>query len=121
MLSKPSSPNHENTLLWLLKIISGVLIIVILGIHLVVNHLVAPGGLLTYRDVVAYFQNPLVLVMEAVFLACAVSHSLMGLRAILMDLNPPARLVTLIDRLFLLLGVSAVFYGIWLLWAVSRG
>ena len=115
-----SSAPRENTLLWLFKIISGLLIVLILGVHLTVNHLVAPGGLLTYRDVVTYFRNPWVILMESLFLVCAVSHSLLGLRAIWLDLNPPARVLKITDRLMVGLGAATVIYGIWLLWAVSR-
>ena len=113
------SSNQENGLLWLLKIGSGVLILVILGIHLVVNHLVAQNGLLTYEDILAYFQNPWVIIMETVFLVTAVTHALSGLRSIVLDLNPPARLMMWINRLFVGFGLLAVIYGFWLLLVVS--
>ena len=121
MLPLSPSPSRENGLVWLFKIISGVLMIVILGIHLVVNHLLAPGGLLTYRDVVVYFKNPLVIIMETVFLCCAVFHSLLGMRAIFLDLNPSLRLINWVDRLFLAFGGSVIVYGFWLLLTVSHG
>jgi len=95
------------------------LILVILGIHLVVNHLVARNGLLTYDDIVAYFQNPWVIVMETVFLVTAVTHALSGLRSIVLDLNPPARLMLWINRLFVGFGFLVVIYGVWLLLVVS--
>ena len=54
---RPAPKPGENTWLWLLKIASGVFIFALLVIHLVVNHFIAPEGLLTYADVVRYFQN----------------------------------------------------------------
>ena len=52
MIETKSSPKSgENSWLWLLKIVTGFLVVIILAIHLVVNHLVAPGGLLTYKEV----------------------------------------------------------------------
>jgi succinate dehydrogenase / fumarate reductase, membrane anchor subunit len=114
------SKNQENGLIWLLKILSGALIVLVLAVHLIVNHLVAKHGLLNYQDVVTYFQNPLVILMEAVFLICAVTHALSGLRSILLDLNPPERLLKAANVFFWVLGVGAVVYGVWLLLWVAR-
>jgi succinate dehydrogenase hydrophobic anchor subunit len=110
----PSKP-AENNFLWLLKIVAGLFIIILLGIHFVVNHLVAPGGLLTYADVISYYKNPIIPIMEGFFLVFVVSHAILGLRSILLDLDPgPARL-RWIDPVLLLLGLAATGYGIWLL------
>lgn len=112
----------ENTWLWLLKILTGILLVVLLGIHLVVNHFVSENGLLTYADVVAYYQNPIIPIMEICFLAAVVSHSLIGLRGIILDLNPSRSLLKIIDVVLVLGGVSVVIYGIWLVTViVSRG
>ncbi len=55
MLNNISSPKHnEGFWLWFSKIIAGLLVIVVLGIHFVINHAVAPGGLLSYEDVIRY-------------------------------------------------------------------
>jgi len=112
----------ENTWLWLLKILTGILLVILLGIHLVVNHFVSENGLLTYADVVAYYQNPIIPIMEICFLAAVVSHSLIGLRGIILDLNPSRSLLKIIDVVLVLGGVSVVIYGIWLVTViVSRG
>ena len=112
----------ENTWLWLLKILTGILLVVLLGIHLVVNHFVSENGLLTYADVVAYYQNPIIPIMEICFLAAVVAHSLIGLRGIILDLNPSRSLLKIIDVVLVLGGVSVVTYGIWLVSViVSRG
>lgn len=112
----------ENTWLWLLKILTGIFLVALLGIHLVVNHFVSENGLLTYADVVAYYQNPIIPIMEICFLAAVVSHSLIGLRGIILDLNPSRSLLKIIDVVLVLGGVSVVIYGIWLVTViVSRG
>lgn len=112
----------ENTWLWLLKILTGIFLVVLLGIHLVVNHFVSENGLLTYADVVAYYQNPIIPIMEICFLAAVVAHSLIGLRGIILDLNPSRSLLKIIDVVLVLGGVSVVIYGIWLVTViVSRG
>ena len=108
----------ENTWLWLLKILTGTLLVILLGIHLVVNHFIGEGGLLTYADVVAYYQNPIIPIMETCFLAIVVSHSLIGLRGILLDLKPSRSLLKVMDVIFVLGGISIVVYGIWLITVV---
>ncbi len=97
--------------LWLIKMATGVLIIVLLLVHFIVNHL-AEGGLLDYAGVIAYYSSPAIVAMEIAFLAVVVAHTLIGLRGILLDLNPPTRLMGIIDWLLVLLGIVAVVYGI---------
>ena len=112
----------ENTWLWLLKIVTGVLLVILLGIHLVVNHFIGDGGLLTYADVVAYYQNPIIPIMEIGFLATVVTHSLTGLRGIVLDLKPSRNFLRVFDVILVIAGISVVAYGIWLVSViVSRG
>jgi succinate dehydrogenase hydrophobic anchor subunit len=111
--------SSESGWVWLLKIVTGLLIVVILIIHLIVNHMLGTeGGLLTYADVVAYYQNPIIPIMEAVFLICVVSHCLIGLRGIIIDLNPSPKTLNGITWLLTGLGAAFVVYGIWLLMAI---
>ncbi len=117
----PAVPRpRENAWLWLYKIVAGILIVVLLGVHFVVNHLIAPTGLLTYADVVRYYNNPIVPVMEIAFLIFVVSHALVGLRSILLDLNPSPQLLRGLDILFFLTGIGFVGYGTWLIWVIAR-
>jgi succinate dehydrogenase / fumarate reductase membrane anchor subunit len=111
-VSAPKS--GENAWLWLIKIITGPLLVVLLGIHLVVNHFIGSTGLLTYADVIAYFKNPIIPVMEVVFLATVVTHSLIGLRSILLDLKPSRTALTVINWILAIIGVVSVSYGFWL-------
>lgn len=118
---KPSLPvkNHETALLWFIKILAGGFIFFFLVIHFIVNHLVAPGGLLTYQDVVKYYQNPGVLVMEGCFLTFILVHALLGLRSIILDMHPAPGLVKILDGALSFLGCATLIYGIWLLITVS--
>jgi succinate dehydrogenase hydrophobic anchor subunit len=108
--------------LWFLKILTGILIIVLLGVHFVVNHFITTNGLLTWADVVAYYRNPIVPIMEGLFLAFVVSHSLIGLRGIILDLNPSKAVMTFVNWLFSIAGIVAVAWGLYLITTiVSRG
>jgi len=107
---------------WLIKIFAGILIVFLLGIHFVVNHLVAPGGLLTYADVVAYYQHPAIVLMEIGFLVVVITHSFLGIRSIILDLNPSPAMLRAANMILLIVGSAAVIYGIWLaLTIASRG
>ena len=106
----------ENTWLWLIKIVTGPLLLVVLGLHFTVNHYTGsmPSGLMTYEDVIQYFQNPFIVVIEILFLGTVVTHSLIGLHGILLDLHPSRTTLLIFTWLHILIGVSAVTYGIWL-------
>lgn len=118
-----SAPRAGETMwLWLVKMITGPILVVLLLIHFVVNHFIAETGLLTYADVVAYYRNPIVPAMEILFLVTVVTHALIGLRGILLDLNPARRLLKVMDWGLVLTGIAAIAYGIWLaLVIVSKG
>jgi succinate dehydrogenase / fumarate reductase, membrane anchor subunit len=112
----------ENVGLWLLKIITGALVIVLIFVHLIVNHFTAQNGLLSYHDVAVYLSNPWIALMEGTFLVVVVSHALLGLRSILLDLKPSRSILGAINWVFSIVGVVAVIYGIWLIRTiVSRG
>ena len=106
----------ENTWIWLIKIITGPLLVFLILLHLIVNHYLGslPSGLMTYDDIVAYFQNPIIPALEILLLATVVTHSLIGLRGILLDLNPAPGVLRLLSWLLAILGLSAVLYGVWL-------
>jgi succinate dehydrogenase hydrophobic anchor subunit len=53
--------------------------------------------------------------MEGLFLAFVVSHSLIGLRGIILDLNPSKAVMTFVNWLFSIVGVAAVVWGLYLI------
>jgi succinate dehydrogenase hydrophobic anchor subunit len=121
MLLRGSAPKpRETSVLWLLKMAGGVLIILLLALHFVINHLVVPGGLLTYQDVVNYYKTPIVPIIEGFFLVFVVGHALLGVRSILLDLSLSLSVQKWLDRLMLLLGTAAIVYGIWLLVVMAQ-
>jgi len=110
---------RERAWLWLAKISTGVLVFALLVVHLVVNHMVAAGGLLSYADVVAYYANPLIPLMEGAFLVFVVTHALLGVRGIVLDLNPAPAVLRGIDLFLVGGGLIAIGYGLWLLQLVA--
>jgi len=119
MMNSRKMITGEGSGLWLLKAFSGALLVIILAIHLVVNHLVYEGGVMSWQDVVAYYQNPVIAGMEAVFLISVTAHALLGLRGILLDLQPSDAMLAWINRLCTVIGIAAIIYGLWLLLTVA--
>jgi succinate dehydrogenase membrane anchor subunit len=111
----------ENTWIWLIKIATGPLLLLVLILHLTVNHYMGStsAGLMTYADVIKYYQNPIIPAIEILFLITVVTHSLLGLRGIVLDMNPSRRTLNVITWLLVVLGVSSVVYGIWLALAIA--
>jgi succinate dehydrogenase / fumarate reductase membrane anchor subunit len=120
MIETKSAPKiGEGTWLWLLKIFSGGLIIVLLLVHFIVNHLVAEGALLTYADVIAYYANPWIVLMEIIFLVVVISHGLIGLRSVILDLKLTPKIQMVIDIILVAVGLVSTGYGIWLALTVA--
>ena len=111
----------ENTWIWLIKIVTGPLLVIVLGLHLTVNHYMGStaSGLMTHDDVIRYFQNPMIPAIEILFLITVVTHSLLGLRGIVLDMNPSRTALRIVTWLLFLLGVSSVVYGSWLALTIS--
>jgi succinate dehydrogenase / fumarate reductase membrane anchor subunit len=104
--------------IWLWQALSGVALIVLVGIHWVAQHYLAEGGLRTYAEVAAYLRQPLPLVLEAAFLIVVTGHALAGTRAILSDLGVSARVQRSIDVALWVAGILTVLYGLQLTWQI---
>lgn len=108
------------SLAWAWQAVTGVALVLLLGLHLVANHFVVRGGLRDFADVVAYLCQPVVLVLEVLFLVVVASHGMLGLRAIVLDLGVSDRTQRLVGRGLAVLGAATVGYGLWLTWVVIR-
>jgi succinate dehydrogenase hydrophobic anchor subunit len=103
---------------WLVKAVSGVLLVVFLGMHLVAQHFLVPGGLRDFASVVSYLRNPIALTAELGLLAAVATHAALGVRAVLVDVLPSA---VAVRRASWVLGAGAVIafgYGVALTQAV---
>lgn len=100
------------TLRWLAQAGLGILLIVLLAVHLIVNHWTAPHGLLTYADVVSYYDLPGIIWMEATFLIVVTVHCLLGIYAILLDLNVSPAATRVLAGLLGLAGAITIVYGL---------
>jgi succinate dehydrogenase hydrophobic anchor subunit len=108
-------------LLWLVQAIAGALLLAFLGIHLVAQHLLVPGGLRSFADVVAYMRNPVALVSEIGLLASVLVHAGLGLRASLVDVVGEPRTLARISWLIAVAGTAIFGYAVWLTLRVVGG
>jgi len=111
--------NSIGTLRWFAQAGLGILLVVLLSVHLIVNHWVAPQGLLSYADVIRYYDVPGIALMEILFLAVVTVHCLLGLHSILLDLNLSSKFKNAVTSLLVILGVIAIVYGAYLTWVIS--
>jgi succinate dehydrogenase hydrophobic anchor subunit len=101
---------------WRATAISGVAVLVLVTVHMVAHHFVVEevGGLRSYRQVLEYVGNPLIAVLESLFLVVVTWHGLLGLRSVLFDLGLSDAAKRRVSRGLAVLGVATVGYG-WIL------
>lgn len=116
----PLAPRHRGgTTAWLLQVVSGVLLLFLLGAHLVAQHFIVKGGLRDYAQVVSYLGNPAVLAIECAFVLALIWHAMLGLRAVLLDFGFGPRGQTVITRAVVILGLVTAGYSFWLIAALA--
>ncbi|MBP8948601.1 MAG: hypothetical protein KBG73_07145 [Candidatus Promineofilum sp.] len=106
--------------LWLVQAFSGLLLVFILGAHMIAHHFIVEGGLRNYQQVLDYVANPVVFVIEVLFVILGVVHALLGVRAIITDLRPSPGTLRAVNWGLALFGLVAIGYGLWLALALQR-
>lgn len=106
--------------IWLIQVISGALLILLLGLHMIAHHFVVEGGLRTFRDVIDYVSNPVIFTLEVLFLIVVTPHAMLGMQNILLDLGPSKAAERTIVWVVRVLTVVIIAYGIWLAVAIQR-
>jgi len=115
----PSQRGRGGTTAWILQVVSGVLLVVLLGVHIVTQHFVVKGGLRDYAQVVSYLSNPVVLAVESLFVVVLIWHAMLGLRAVLLDFGFGGRGQALIIRGVIVLGAVTAAYSFWLIATIA--
>jgi succinate dehydrogenase hydrophobic anchor subunit len=102
---------------WLATTLTGVALLFLLGAHMVANHFVvhAVGGLRSYRQVLEYLSNPAIFAIESLFLLFVTVHAMLGLRGVILDLDPGPRTLRWVDAGLAVLGVATLGYGYFVL------
>jgi succinate dehydrogenase hydrophobic anchor subunit len=103
---------------WFWQSVTGILLLLLLGLHMVAHHFVVEGGLRDYAQVLDYLRNPLIVVTELAFLISVTAHALLGLRAILFDLGLRPHLEQAINIGAVVVGALTILYGFWLTFTI---
>ena len=103
---------------WLLQVISGAVLLLLLGLHWIAQHYLAAGGLRSYAEVVEYLRQPVVFALELSFLVVVTSHALLGVRSMVLDLNPSPAAYRVLNVFLFFVGFITIAYGIQLIWQI---
>lgn len=114
MVEKQLTRERASSWSWILQAFTGVMLVVLLGLHMVVQHFVVAGGLRNYQQVVEYLSNPFVFLLEIAFLIIVTWHALLGVRAVILDLGLKPTAERRVTATMWIIGVLTVAYGIWL-------
>jgi succinate dehydrogenase hydrophobic anchor subunit len=106
---------------WRATALTGVVVLVLVTVHMVAHHFVVKqvGGLRTYEQVLEYIGNPVILVLEELFLVAVTWHAMLGLRAVLFDLGLPDGSRRRVSRGLAVLGVLTIAYGSFLVFTLA--
>jgi succinate dehydrogenase hydrophobic anchor subunit len=96
---------------------SGAALLVLVTVHMIAHHFVVAevGGLRTYAQVLDYIANPVMFVIEILFLGVVTTHAMLGLRSVLFDFGLSVRAKRMVARGLLVLGIVTVGYGVTLI------
>ena len=101
-------------MLWLVKAISGGLLLVFLGIHLVAQHLLVPEGLRDFASVVDYLRQPVALAAETLLVGTVLVHAAVALRTFAGELVRSPRWLRVVSYGIVVLSIATFVYTVWL-------
>jgi len=105
---------------WIWQAITGAGLIVLLALHMIANHFVAPEGIRDFQQVIEYLRTPIIVILEVLFLVFVTGHALLGVRAILFDFGLSERTEKRVSLALTVIGVLTVAYGLWLTWTITQ-
>ena len=120
MMDNPFAKEPKASSGWLWQVFTGVGLVFLLGLHFIANHFIAKGGLRDFADVVSYLRNPIILVLEVLFLFVVTVHAMLGVRAIVTDFGLSDRAEKHLSQALTVIGVLTVIYALWLTWTIIR-
>ena len=117
MMKNPFAEEPKASSTWYWQMFTGIALVLLLGLHFIANHFIATGGIRDFADVVSYLRNPIVLVLEVLFLIMVAIHAMLGVRAIVIDFGISSQAEKRLSQVLTVIGMLTVAYGLWLTWA----
>ena len=113
---RPDRPraSRSQTVVWRATAFTGIALLALVTVHMVAHHFVVEsvGGLRTYDQVLDYIANPVIFMIESLFLVVVTVHAMLGLRSVLFDVATGERTRAWISRGLVALGAVTVAYGL---------
>lgn len=106
---------------WFLQRLTAVLLVVLLGIHIYVDHFWHVGEDLTVSNINERLREAVFIVIDYSLLAVVLFHGLNGTRTVLFDFDRFAKRKDLIDVGLWVLGIAMMVWGIIILWPFIQG
>ncbi|MFC1985364.1 hypothetical protein ACFLWC_00030 [Chloroflexota bacterium] len=111
----------RNTYLWLLQLVTGVLIAVLLGIHIALQHLDAVLGFFgvevaeptSWASMIGRSSQGIWVGLYIALLAVGLYHGINGLRNIILEVTPSARAGRIVSRVIIAFGIIFFVGGIY--------
>ncbi|MEW5956623.1 MAG: hypothetical protein AB1801_02785 [Chloroflexota bacterium] len=95
---------------WIGQAVSGILLIVIVLLHLIFHHF--QTGLLSAGEVVAHVADQAIFGLELLFIIVVTYHALLGIKAVIFDLQLSDAARQRVSLGLTILGVITVVYGV---------
>jgi succinate dehydrogenase hydrophobic anchor subunit len=110
-------PSDRGSRSWRFTAMTGVGVLILVTVHMVAHHFVVEsvGGLRSYEQIAEYIGNPVIFVIEAIFLVFVTWHAMLGLRSVLFDLGLSTAARRFANRALTVLGILTVAYGLTLI------
>lgn len=108
----------RSTLGWFWQAVTGILLLLLLGLHMFAHHFVVQGGLRDYAQVLEYLRNPIIIVTELAFLISVTTHAMLGMRATFFDMGLSARMERAVNWGVTVVGALTILYGFWLTYTI---
>lgn len=108
----------RQSLAWIGQAVSGVVLIVILGLHMFFQHF-ASAGLLSAAEIVTHVSNPAIFILELLFIVVVTYHALLGLRAVIFDLKLSETARRRVSWGLTAVGLVTVIYGVILAYLIQ--
>ncbi len=117
-MENPFAQEPKKSWTWYWQVFTGIALLLLLGLHFIANHFIVRGGLRDFADVVSYLRNPIILVLEVLFLVVVTIHAMLGVRAIVLDFGISDRAEKRLAQTLTVVGVLTVGYALWLTWVI---
>jgi len=117
-MQKSNTPSQQGGS-WIWQVLTGFLLTILLGLHMIAQHFVVDGGLRTFQDVVAYVRNPLILGLEIIFLLVVTYHAMLGLRSIIYDFGLDEAGKRKVTKILTAVGILILLWAAYLLFHLT--